>query len=218
MARATKTKVVRRKPGRPQIFGERHPLGLRVTKETKERLDAAAKASGRSLSQEAETRLEHTFDAGDALFDALDLAYGRRWTGLLLALSTVAQITGTRAVFLSQWKIDACEEWDRDPYSYDQVVRGVTFLLEAFRPEGKIETPVPMDRLGLPASAYHRLGEGFARDLLGGLANPENKGPAWAFAYGANAVRERLSDLIPTMRVEPDSPIATEKTTSPKRG
>jgi len=204
-----------RKPGRPVEFGERLPLGLRVTKETKARLDKAADASGRSLSQEAETRLENTFNAGNAVFDALDLAYGRRWGGLLLAIAQVAQITGTRAVSVSQWNFEGCEDWMADPYAYDQAMRGIVSLLEAFRPHGKIVSPP--NTMGLPADAFGRLGEGYARDLLGGLVNPDSKGPAWPFAYGADAIRERLSDLISTIRVEPDAPITTEQATTRKR-
>lgn len=43
-------------------MGERVPLGLRVTADLKRKLDAAAEASGRSQSQEAEFRLENSFN------------------------------------------------------------------------------------------------------------------------------------------------------------
>jgi hypothetical protein len=42
--------------------GERTALSLRVTAETKQMLEAAALESGRSLSQEAEIRNEHSFE------------------------------------------------------------------------------------------------------------------------------------------------------------
>jgi hypothetical protein len=42
--------------------GKRHPLNMRTTKETRERLAAAASANGRSLAQEVEIRLERSFD------------------------------------------------------------------------------------------------------------------------------------------------------------
>lgn len=57
-------------------MGERVPLSLRVTPEMKRRLDAAAEQSGRSQSQEAELRLERTFDRQGLLFEILALAYG----------------------------------------------------------------------------------------------------------------------------------------------
>ena len=205
-----------RKPGRPAVFGERISLGLRVTKETKALLDKAAEASGRSLSQEAETRLEHTFNAGNAVFDALDLAYGRRCAGLLLAIAQVAQITGTRAVAMSQWNFAGCEDWMADPYAYEQAMRGIVCLLEAFRPKGMIVSPP--NTMRLPADAFARLGEGFARELISGLADPDSKGPAWAFAHGADAIRERLSDLISTLHTEPDASLKTEQGSARKGG
>ena len=54
-----------RKLGRPKKAGqpgERVSLGLRVTADLKTRLDAAADDSGRSQSQEAELRLERSFN------------------------------------------------------------------------------------------------------------------------------------------------------------
>lgn len=46
----------------PPGDGERVPLGLRVTRPARVALELAADASGRSLSQEAEYRLQATFD------------------------------------------------------------------------------------------------------------------------------------------------------------
>ena len=63
--------------GRPTV-GERVPLGLRVTPELKRKLDAAAEQTGRSQSQEAELRLEHTFDRQELLPEILTLAYGSK--------------------------------------------------------------------------------------------------------------------------------------------
>lgn len=42
--------------------GKRYPLGMRTTKEIRERLESAASESGRSLAQEVEYRLERSFD------------------------------------------------------------------------------------------------------------------------------------------------------------
>jgi hypothetical protein len=59
-ANGINTADVRARRGRPSL-GERVSLGLRVTSEHKKRLDAAAKRSGRSQSQEAEMRIEQSF-------------------------------------------------------------------------------------------------------------------------------------------------------------
>jgi hypothetical protein len=196
------------KLGRPAIFGERLPLGLRVTKDLKKKLGDAANASGRSLSQEAELRLEHTFNTTNVLFDALDLAYGRHWTGLLLALAQVVQITGTRALAVSQWEFDGCEDWIVDPYAYDQVVAAINVVLEAFRPHGAVPDSPPPNWNRLPASAFLKLGEGFALDLLRNLASPDEKRPD---AEIARAIAQRLADIAPVVRREPHRAPVTPK-------
>jgi hypothetical protein len=67
--------MVKRGRGRPTI-GKRVSLGLRVTPQTKKKLDAAAEENGRSQSQEAELRIERSFDRADLLGEVLTLAYG----------------------------------------------------------------------------------------------------------------------------------------------
>jgi predicted HicB family RNase H-like nuclease len=46
--------------------GKRYPLNMRTTKELRDRVDVAAMASGRSLVQEVEFRLERSFDLEQA--------------------------------------------------------------------------------------------------------------------------------------------------------
>jgi len=50
------------RPTKPPTPGERVPVGFRITAQTKQKLEAAAIESGRSLSQEAELRLEQSFE------------------------------------------------------------------------------------------------------------------------------------------------------------
>jgi hypothetical protein len=50
------------RPMKAPTPGERVPLGLRVTAEMKRTLEAAAIESGRSISAEAELRLEQSFE------------------------------------------------------------------------------------------------------------------------------------------------------------
>jgi hypothetical protein len=57
----------KRRRGRPikpggSVRGERVPLSLRVSAEVRDELEQAAIQSGRSLSQEAEFRLETSFE------------------------------------------------------------------------------------------------------------------------------------------------------------
>lgn len=52
----------RGRPIKPAVEGERTALSLRVSSTIKSKLEAAAAEAGRSLSQEAESRLESSFE------------------------------------------------------------------------------------------------------------------------------------------------------------
>ncbi len=73
----------RGRPTKAPVEGARTSLGLRVTAQLKRRLDQAAAHSGRSQSQEAEFRLEQSFDRQDLFTDALTLAFGDQAARLL---------------------------------------------------------------------------------------------------------------------------------------
>jgi TraY domain-containing protein len=78
----------------PKVTGQRVPLSLRVTPEMKARLDKAALKSGRSQSQEAEFRLERSFDHEGLLKEVLTLAYGERGARFLMRLGPVITAQG----------------------------------------------------------------------------------------------------------------------------
>src|SRR2546423_14080494 len=90
----------KRRAGRPISAnpkeGEKATLGIRTSAYLTGRLADAAKASARSLSQEAEMRLEASFRKEDLLSEVLQLAYGRQLGGLLMALGRVMRATGER--------------------------------------------------------------------------------------------------------------------------
>src|SRR5262245_29630464 len=75
-------------PKRKPKPGERFQIGVRVTPEMKHRLEGAAESSGRSLSQEAELRLERSFDREDLVGDVLSAAYGEEMAGLLALVAS----------------------------------------------------------------------------------------------------------------------------------
>jgi hypothetical protein len=74
--------------------GKRHPLNIRTTRELREQLEAAANRSGRSLAQEMEIRLEHSFADERLLGGAHNFAVARLITS---ALSIV------EAAFRQRW-------------------------------------------------------------------------------------------------------------------
>jgi hypothetical protein len=131
------------RPGREPNPGERVGMSLRVTPETKRRLDAAAMEKGRSLSQEAEVRLDQSFHDEDAIKGALALAYGRRFAGILLVLARAMREAGWSASLMKTGSFESAAEWLNDPWAYEQAVQAATTVLEAFRPEGEILPPPP---------------------------------------------------------------------------
>jgi hypothetical protein len=79
--------------------GARNPLGLRVTAELKNKLDRAAALSGRSQSQEAELRLEHSFQREQTFDQFLEAMFGsKEIASLMVALAQlrhgVERLTG----------------------------------------------------------------------------------------------------------------------------
>jgi hypothetical protein len=122
--------------GRPSV-GERVPLGLRVTPEMKRRLDEAAKRSGRSQSQEAEFRLERSFDRTDLLPEVLRLEFGRDLAGILMMLGTAmlwADAFHSVDRGTSQKRANRLWRWAPDPESYSEAVEAAVTVLEALRP------------------------------------------------------------------------------------
>ena len=82
------------RPGREPSAGQRVSLGLRVPPKSKKALDQAAADSGRSQSQEAELRLERSFNDEHQLVEALELSYGPQLAGVLLTLGVAMKTTG----------------------------------------------------------------------------------------------------------------------------
>src|SRR5262245_13083508 len=104
----------RKKPGRPAkepSAGARKSLGLKVTAETKQKIAQAAEATGRTQSQEAEYRLERSFDREDLLPDILKLAFGE-FGLMLLLLAHKMQISGRFAAAKETLEVE-CWQGDR---------------------------------------------------------------------------------------------------------
>ena len=131
---ATKTARV----GRPRIRAEGPGdyVGFRAPRELKERLEAAAARSGRSLSTEAQIRLERSFEKQDILGGALELAYGPRLAGILMLVAEMTSQVGRIAGFTSGESGVAMDNWLSDPFAYDQAVTAAYRILDAFRPAG----------------------------------------------------------------------------------
>jgi hypothetical protein len=162
-----------KKRGRPRKApkpGTRVSLGLKVTPEIKNKLDENAQASGRTQSQEAEVRIERSFERENLLIEVLSLAYGRQLGGVVLLIADVMNHAGVGGAYI---KAGSAENWLDMPWPYDQARQGVDKILERFRPEGDA-TPPKDERLLNP-----NLGEGiadaFLNEAASGKARVENR-------------------------------------------
>jgi len=111
----------------PKRGDRRVSLGLRVTADMKRQLDAVADKHGRSQSQEAELRLERSFDA-DAAYGGQEL----RQVGQLMA-ATFAHHGQLRARGKSPG------EWLQDPEAYLECVKAVVEALADAHPTALAE-------------------------------------------------------------------------------
>jgi hypothetical protein len=139
--------------------GERRHFGFRVTPEMKAHIEAAAKASGRSMSQEVEFRLEQTKERLDLLPDVLRLRFGE--LGAIVALVGYAmERSGRHAAWVtSQGNNAQGDGWLSDATAYDAAVKSAVRVLEVFRPKGdvkRIPGPAVNPDIFLPTSTHPR--------------------------------------------------------------
>ena len=167
------------RPTKQPKAGERMSLGLKVTADIKQRIDEAARNSGRTQSQEAELRLEHSFRQEDLLSETLALAYDPRLAGLLMMMGRAMHDAGHTAGFLSTFRAQGAYNWTEDSYAFDQAVQAAMRILEAAKPAGSPTIPeiVPSN---FPEAAV--LGVGFANSVIdavngrGGTASLKEEG------------------------------------------
>src|SRR5215467_7905397 len=89
----------RKRPGRRPKDQKRLPLSIRITPALRDLLVSTAKANGRSITQEAEIRLEYAVRDERRIEEILDLAYGPCLAGILLALGRAMQVAGSESYF-----------------------------------------------------------------------------------------------------------------------
>src|SRR5262249_26486054 len=175
--------------GRPRAArkaGERATLSLRITAALFEKLDADAKAKGRALSNEAEARLESSFQDQDRARFFADFYFGRELSALLEIVGRALRDAGTHAAHLST-RGDGPPNWIENPYAFAVAVEALMRVIEAVRPTGEIKAPPPR----IPAEA--KLGEAIANGLLSAIvheASPQDFMEQWAAG-----IRLRLGPL-----------------------
>ncbi len=197
-----------RRTGRPTKApepGARASLGLKVTSTIKQRLDEAARANGRTQSQEAEARLERSFVDEDLLPQLLDLAYGRETAALLLILGECIKPTAEQALFYEKKTLEGAGPWMSAPWAFHQVREAVNLVLDALQPEGAESAPMPklVQEIAhaTPAAhrvAFERLGQSCARGVLAAVGREEKS--AGALEQRLAPARARLAGVLEAKR------------------
>src|SRR5258708_34610599 len=116
----------------------RIPLSMRITPQVREQLVTDAARNGRSLTQEAEFRLEQSFRTQGLLGDVLELAYGPRIAGLLLLFGDLAEeiVHSVQEDDTLKSQFNAAELWPNSPYIYGQVAGAIGESLKLLQPPG----------------------------------------------------------------------------------
>jgi hypothetical protein len=110
--------------------GEKVQIGVRVSPAMQARLSDAAQDSGRSLTQEAEMRLEHSFDRQDLLSEVLVTAFGRRPAGLLLMMARAFADAGTVAGRLVDPTATEVKDWTESKWAVQQAMIALNKAVE----------------------------------------------------------------------------------------
>lgn len=167
---------------------KRFPLNMRTTQEIRDALEKAASKSGRSLAQEVEFRLEQSFHDQRLFEQAMELAYGKRLSAILMILGRVMRDVGAASGLLSARTIEGATDWAFNPYAFDEVAKAVAEVVEAFRPDGEVSWP----------GGFQDLGRSFARGVLAAVSDPHRSGEVGEWA---KPIRESLGELATKIKV-----------------
>lgn len=195
--------VAKRRPGRPAKSPEgpkRANLKIRIHERTRAALETEAERNHRSLSEEAEARLEQSLQASGLVDEAFDLAFGRQCAAVVLMLADLMRVASSHAAFKKTHTLAGVSGWVDVPYAFDMAKEAVDAVFEALYPEGDREAPKDGKIPGGPDfdELNKHLGAAFATGLLravaGEASTPEQD-------HLAQKVRERLSpDAIERIR------------------
>jgi hypothetical protein len=122
------------RPAKPAVPGQRHSLGLKVTGEMKQRLEDAARASGRTQSQEAELRIEMSFRDEQLFQQAGERFYGPELAPIISAVTEAMRLVGELQYMLDRPGPDA-------PEGFDFIRRAAVMALDQMKPAAE---PPPM--------------------------------------------------------------------------
>jgi hypothetical protein len=196
MARKAKKNPVGRPP-KEEGNRKRNILSMRVRDELRSMLAAQAETNQRSLSEEAEARLERTFREREIAESILRLASLDQHTiALVMMLTRAIRDAGSYAGFISTNKFEGSVGWMSNPYAFQQVEEAIGTILAGLRPEGEIRMPKQDEEIVVG------LGRRFAAGILEAITNPDRFGEIGTWA---RPIREKLGESV-VARIRFDEP------------
>jgi len=157
----------------------------------KRRVEDAAHGSGRSISQEAELRLERSFEQQRLLPEVLGLAYGTELAGVLISVATAMNDARLHARLVTD---EDYNTWIEDAFAFDAAVTAAQMVFEALRPVGSTKNPAsPSSSAEIAQICAARLLQSVAE----GNAAPSNKIALEARGLLGPAVLKRLKGKRP---------------------
>ena len=143
-------KPKRGRPALPPDPTKKSQLSVMVTATIKLKLEHEARRQGRTISQEAEARLERSFDRQDLLTEVMEPTYGGQTMALLMVLGEVLRSAaglsqamwvlekGISPTVFDTLNTDFHGRWLHDPRAYGAMVEAVKRTLEELRPTGDV--------------------------------------------------------------------------------
>lgn len=155
------------RPVKPAKRGTKVSLGLKVTADVKGMIDSAAKKSGRTQSQEAELRLERSFQSEDVFTAALGGPAMRNIA--LLMIATFAHAGETKSAGRTP------KEWLRDPDVYRWAfVSTAMALIDGMPNPSSGEAKRALDNLIRHAATKYDITDGVKSGFVAAKKGPES--------------------------------------------
>jgi len=198
-------RIRRGRPTREPEAGERVQLSFRITPKLKRKLIKAGNQTGRSQSQEAETRIEWSFDRSDLLSEVLGLTYGKQVAGILMMLGSAMNHAGANALFvaaggpLADDNVDLTS-WIDNSNAYEQAKLAVAAVLDSLRPKGEVTESKGTSGVHVATDII-----GTVRKKSTGKADKEGFKPSPIYTWDPAIVRSLLGPAILGRIREPQS-------------
>jgi hypothetical protein len=187
-------KQLRGRPPKPPESRRRNNLTIRIRDETRIALQRTANENQRSLSEEAENRLEHSMLAAESSRQIFDYAHGPFVTALLFMVAKIMHDTGSIAGFVSGVSPSDTQKWMSNPYVFNQIAEALRLLFEAIEPQGDIGIP----KLKITPPRAHanldleKIGANVTLGVLRMITAPARDNSNGELAQWARPIRERL--------------------------